>query len=467
MLSNQELDSYLKELFGSRYLEFLTAKNEQRAVRVNTLKSTTQNFENFLSKLNYTFREIPYQTYGYILSDDPAPLSHTLAYFKGLFMYQGLSSQLPVLLLEIKPGERVLDMAAAPGSKSTQLASELQNKGILVLNDYSTNRLQALSANMQRSGAVNFCILKHRGQNFGPLLPEFFDKVLCDVPCSALGTLNTNPEISSWWSLKKLHKLAQIQYYMLVSALKVLKVGGELVYSTCTITPEENEMVINRLLDNYPVEILSLPASLSDQFSPGMTHYKNNDLSPELRRALRIYPDQHQMEGFFMIKLKKTAATSQLVQVDSSNWKQTYSADQLDISKILGEISEIWGIPQSEWANYRYYLTTSRIWMVSIEMDRLVHDGFVSAGMLLAEKRITGWKLVHGSIQYFNKYISKRRLNLDDQMLKNIFSTGRIDYSNVPGGYYALTYQEEPIASIFADAGQLRIRLPHSFNLVL
>ena len=93
-------------------------------------------------------------------------------------MYQGVSSQLPVLLLDVQPGDCVLDIAAAPGSKSTQLAAMMNNRGTLVLNDYSTSRMQALNANMQRCGATNYILLKHRGQNLGPLLPNFFNKVL-------------------------------------------------------------------------------------------------------------------------------------------------------------------------------------------------------------------------------------------------------------------------------------------------
>jgi 16S rRNA (cytosine1407-C5)-methyltransferase len=247
----------------------------------------------------------------------------------------------------------------------------------------------------------------------------------------------------------------------------MLKVGGEIVYSTCSIAPEENELVIDRLLKNYPMEIVSPLKKLSEQFDPGLTIYKNKKLNPALQSAIRIFPDHHQMEGFFMIKLRKTASISHAPSVNFSGWKQTFSADHPSVSKILGELSDSWGIPYNEWMKYRYYLTATRIWMISQEIDIILHDGFISAGLLLAERRITGWKLVHGSIQYFSKFIRNRTMTLDDASLIKLFKDGRLIQLDIPDGYYALTYKDEPIASVYAETGQLLIRLPHAFNLVL
>jgi 16S rRNA (cytosine1407-C5)-methyltransferase len=464
---DSELDKYLRLFLGKRYNNYVEAQPEPRAIRVNLLKSSAVELESFIQSLNYSIEKIPFGSDGYILRHDFVPLSHTLFYFTGQFMYQGVSSQLPVLCLDVQPGDRVLDLTAAPGSKSTQLAAMMNNQGMLVLNDYSTSRMQALNANMQRCGVTNYTLLKHRGQDLGRLLPNIFDKVLCDVPCTATGTLNAHPEIRSWWNTKKLYKLANIQYYLLVSAIKTLKTGGELVYSTCSIAPEENEQVINRVLQSYPVEVIPAPNHLKVSFEDGLKSYNGEIFDKTLRHAIRIFPDEHQMEGFFVIRLRKTGSTALIDRTIAAGWINTLDRTHSTVSEILGELSTEWGIPEAEWTHYRYYRTKTRLWMLTGNIHTLPVNGFVSSGLLLAEKRIHGWKLVTASVQYFSRFISRRRLTLPDETLVLLFKEGKIDHKTQKDGYYALIYQDEPIASVFAHNDQIMLRLPHSFNLVL
>jgi len=464
---NTQLRIYLQNLLQDDVDLFLKAPKEPNAIRVNTIKSTVTAFRAYLKKLNQSFVKIPFTKTGFIIYKDDLPLSHTLAFFKGHFQYQGISSQLPVILLDVKPGQSVLDMAAAPGSKSTQLAAIMQNKGELVLNDYSRARLQALNANMQRCGATNYYILNLRGESLGIKFAEYFDKILLDAPCSALGTFAENPEIERWWSIKRLNKLTKVQYYLLISAIKALKINGEIVYSTCSVAPEENEMIIQKILADYPVEIVDMAPNYRALFSPGFSAYNNQEFSQDMQKAIRIWPHLHQMEGFFCIKLKKYDSKKRDIVVQTSNFKATYKYDQKAVYDIVNNISQLWGIPGTIWADYRYLMGKTRIWMVSNTIERVLDESFISGGILLAEKRLFGWKLTNSSMQLLSKYISKRRIWLKKMDLFMLFANGKIKNELINNGYYALEYQNEIIAALYVDNKEIRIRLPHAFNLIL
>ena len=464
---NTHLDNYLESLLGLEKEAFLSAPAEPIALRVNALKSSDKQFQDFLAKRNYIVEKLKFNEIGYVLEDDKLSLSHSLAFFEGNFQYQGISSQIPAIVLDPKPGEKVLDMTAAPGSKATQMAAMMKQKGILVVNDSSQRRLQGLQTNMQRCGALNFYILKHRGEKLSRIYPEYFDKILIDAPCSALGTLSTNRQVRHWWSEKKLEKLSKLQYQLLVSAFKSLKVGGEMVYSTCSVAPEENEQVVEKMLWKFPLQITDIDVTISESFERGWTRYKDQKLPDDLVKAVRVWPHKHHQEGFFVINLIKTAEWNDGSEAVQVNWRETRSHKDSPVAIILEKLSEQWGIDEKIWQKYRYILTRERIWIVSAEIERVPDENFISAGILLGEKRISGWKLTNSSAQMLSDYILKRKLNLPNPVLSELFREGRVSYPGLENGYYVLEFENRTIASLFADKGNLRIRLPHAFNLVI
>jgi 16S rRNA (cytosine1407-C5)-methyltransferase len=464
---NDALNAYLQSLLGKDFSAYLEAPGEPSAIRINTLKSTNKQFLAFLDKNRVEYKKIPFNKDGYILKSDDLPLSHSLAFFEGAFQYQGLSSQLPAIVLNAKQGERVLDMAAAPGSKSTQLAALMGGQGELVLNDISRRRLQPLHVNMQRSGASNYYILKIRGENLSRLYPEYFDKILVDAPCTALGTLSTNNEVFSWWSLEKLKKLSKIQYQMLLSAIKSLKVGGELVYSTCSIAPEENELLIEQIIHKFPVKIIDIPENIHSQFNKGWTLYNEHEISKQMNKATRIWPHSQSMEGFFVIKLKKTDRLEKTNLRKPVPMRNTLSSDNPEIEKILENLSFRWGIPDDVWKSFRYILTKSKIWMIGKGIEKIPIEGFVSGGLLLGEKRISGWKLVNSSVQVLSEHISKGRISITDQALKILFREGEVKVRNLDADYYILDVNGKAVGSLYHKDGTVRLHLPHAFNLVI
>ena len=467
MNTNPELNEYLENLLGPAYPSFLQSPAEPPAIRVNTLKASVAEITTLLEKHNYDFQPIPFSPNGFQISVDKLPLSHTLEFFEGRFQYQGISSQLPPIVLDVQPGERVLDMAASPGSKSTQLAAALQNRGILVLNDASSSRMQPLHVNMQRNGATHYYISKQRGETLSRIYPEYFDKILLDAPCSALGTLASKKEIKYWWSNEKLQRLALIQYQLLVSAIKCLRVGGEVVYATCSVAPEENEQVIQRILDKFPVRISTIPEKLKTGFEGGWQRYGENTFNPDMIKALRVWPHTHGLEGFFVIKLQKTGPVPLRTPLPPVDWRETLPPDDPEVQAALNNLSERWGIDPQLWTNYRYILTKSRLWMLGGEISRVPKFGFSSGGLLLGDLRRSGWKLSNASTQVLSTHINKNRIAVSSAELKQLFAEGKTNYADATGEYLILTYQDRALGTVYHENGVISLHRSHDFNLTL
>jgi len=463
-VKNSELETYLKSLLGNQYAAFLSAAAEPTSIRTNTLKTSSRHIRHLLKKFQYNTNIISFNPDGFTLKSDHLPLSHSLAFFEGLFQYQGLSSQIPALILNIQPGDRVLDMAAAPGSKSGQLAAILNQTGFLVLNDSSYHRLQALQAIMQRSGAINHYILNHRGENLSRIFPAYFDKILLDAPCTALGTYFSTSERYNWWSAKKLDKLSKLQYQLVVSSIKCLKKGGEMVYSTCSISPEENEFIIEKIIKKYPVCVEDISQKFHSDFENDWTSIHDSAIPGHMEKSIRLWPHIHAMEGFFIVKLKKTANLKE--ETNPSEMIPTLSSYHPKITPVLEQLSKSWGVDLAIWKKYNFLLTKNRIWMMSQGIEQVPKENFISAGLLLAEKRINGWKLVNGSAQYLSQHITNRRLTLSDPEIKTLFREGNVMYKDLPEDYYALDYEGRVIGSIFHERGLLRMRLPHLFTRI-
>jgi 16S rRNA (cytosine1407-C5)-methyltransferase len=226
---------------------------------------------------------------------------------QGLFYIQSLSSMIPGLVLDPKEDEVVLDMAAAPGSKTTQMAAMMNNKGKIIANDNSRQRTFKLKQNLDHQGVTNTGVISMDGQAIWKKYPEYFDKVLLDAPCSLEGTFCTlKPESYSYWSEKKIKQFSKLQKWLLRSAVSATKPGGTIVYSTCTISPEENEEVIDWILEKEKntVELEEIQIKDLERY-PAFTTYKNKTFHPNIRKTLRILPST-EMEGFFVAKLRKS-----------------------------------------------------------------------------------------------------------------------------------------------------------------
>ena len=250
----------------------------------------------------------------------------------------------------------------------------------------------------------------------------------------------------------------------MVSAIKCLKVGGELVYSTCSVAPEENELMVEKIIRKYPVEVVKINPSIHSHFDHGLSSYNNSTISGEPQKAIRIWPHVHHLEGFFVIKLKKTAIIDNENEQIAVDMIYTQPANNPQIKEVLNQIGESWGITEQYWEQFRYILTKTRLWMLSPIIDSVPSDNFVSGGLLLGEERLNGWKLVNGSVQHIGKHITKRRIAFSDEEMKRLFQEGKIKYKILPDDYYVLDYEGRSIGSLYHEKGTLRIRLPHLFT---
>jgi 16S rRNA (cytosine1407-C5)-methyltransferase len=204
----------------------------------------------------------------------------------------------------------ILDMAAAPGSKTTQMAALMHNQGKIVACDNSQIRLYKLQSNLNIQGVTNVQTLRSAGQILWKSYPEYFDKTLVDVPCSMEGRFYSGePKSFETWSTAKIRQLSEIQKWMLRSAVSATKPGGLIVYSTCTISAEENESVIEWILKKEKDALVTEPVNIPDfRFSPALTVWQDKVYTPQIKNCVRVYPDEN-VEGFFVAKLRKLKST--------------------------------------------------------------------------------------------------------------------------------------------------------------
>lgn len=270
-------------------------KKRSISIRVNTLKANKEDVLKVLNDLTIPHEEIIWCDNALLLPTATSKhITNTSLYKEGKIYIQSLSSMVPALVLNPKGGEKVLDMAAAPGSKTTQIAALMENKGQIIANDIDSNRIYRLKSVLANQGVTNTTTSRLPGQSLWTKYPEYFDKVLLDAPCSMEGKFDVaDPKTYSHWSLKKVKNLSKLQRWMLRSAVSASKIGGTIVYSTCTLSPEENEQVIYWILEKERGNVVLEKIELQN------LSLKNGYILPSST-----------MESFFVAKLKKVKSNT-------------------------------------------------------------------------------------------------------------------------------------------------------------
>ncbi len=289
------------ELWGERALAIAEAMEKPlpRCFRVNTLRIEVPKLTKLLNKKGFQFRRVPWAREGFCLTREPFSITSTPEYLSGLLYIQEASSMYPPVALEPKPGEVVADMAAAPGGKTSYMAQLMENEGIIYAFDVGEERLKETRLNLSRLGVTNTILFHNSSLHIDELGIEF-DKILLDAPCTGSGTIHKNPGRKANRTMDDVKFCQNLQMKLLEKGLSVLRKGGVLVYSTCSLEPEENELVIQWVLDSFDVELLPLRYG-----EPALTNPFGTELSEEIRKARRFYPDRHGTSGFFVAKLRK------------------------------------------------------------------------------------------------------------------------------------------------------------------
>lgn len=277
------------------------ATKRNTTLRVNTLKYNIQDLMRYFREINIKFERVDFYKDALIIKNATEKDIQKLdIYEKGYIYLQSLSSMVPPLVLGVKENEQVLDMAAAPGSKTTQISAMMNNTGHIVANELDKIRYERLKFNLENQGVTNTEVINGRGESLGNKYSESFDKVLLDTPCSGEGRfIAENAGTYRNWSKRTVKDLAKLQKKLIRSGYNALKPNGIMVYSTCTLNLKENENILSWALENLNLKMLDINLNIK-----GAIKGDNTNTFKEIEKAIKILPTK-EMEGFFVAKLQK------------------------------------------------------------------------------------------------------------------------------------------------------------------
>jgi len=327
MDKSQDYSEYLKKKFPPkedfvRRMGVLLGEDEAKkffeisytptpnSIRCNTLKISVKDLKTRLENYSWKIRQ-PFKKFPEVMIIDsklkPGEIGKSKEHLLGYYYVQEISSMLPMLALQPKQGDIVLDLCASPGSKTTQAATMMENTGTIIANEISMGRIGILNSNLERCGVMNTIVTRKEGVALCEKLLKKsqlrFDKILVDAPCSGEGTLRKSPKTFLMWNPNMIKKFAGVQKRLAEVALKLLKVGGEMIYSTCTLAPEEDEMIVDYLIKNFDIEVEQIKLPL--KFRQGICKWEGKKLSSEVKKCLRLYPQDNDTDGFFVAKIRK------------------------------------------------------------------------------------------------------------------------------------------------------------------
>nr|WP_251842565.1 16S rRNA (cytosine(1407)-C(5))-methyltransferase RsmF [Enterobacter hormaechei] len=365
----------------------------RRSIRVNTLKISVGAFLDLVSPYGWQLTPVPWCEEGFWIERDDEeslPLGSTAEHLSGLFYIQEASSMLPVaaLFADGNQPERVMDVAAAPGSKTTQIAARMNNRGAILANEFSASRVKVLHANISRCGIHNVALTHFDGRVFGAALPEAFDAILLDAPCSGEGVVRKDPDTLKNWSVESNLEIAATQRELIDSAFHALRPGGTLVYSTCTLNRDENEDVCLWLKQRYADAVEFLPLdTLFDSASHAAT--------PE--GFLHVFPQIYDCEGFFVARLRKTRAVDPLpapkFKVGNFPFTPVKGREAAQAQAAASKVGLHWD------ESLRLWMRDKELWLFPVNIEPLIGKvRFSRLGIRLAEIHNKGYRWQHEAV---------------------------------------------------------------------
>eukprot|EP00339_Tiarina_fusa_P022281 CAMPEP_0117062722 /NCGR_PEP_ID=MMETSP0472-20121206/43723_1 /TAXON_ID=693140 ORGANISM="Tiarina fusus, Strain LIS" /NCGR_SAMPLE_ID=MMETSP0472 /ASSEMBLY_ACC=CAM_ASM_000603 /LENGTH=676 /DNA_ID=CAMNT_0004782017 /DNA_START=64 /DNA_END=2094 /DNA_ORIENTATION=- len=307
-----ELVAYFLTMFSpAETLEFIDYSDKPRpmVIRTNTLKTRRKDLALALMKRGVTLDPLAsWSKVGLKIIESTVPIGATPEYLSGHYMLQSAASMCPVLALSPQPNERVLDMSAAPGGKTSYIAQLMRNTGVVFANDLRPDRQKATVANMHRLGVKNVITCCYDGRKLPKLFQHYkFDRILLDAPCSGLGVISRDPSCKVQRTITDVNKTAHLQKELLLAAIDTLNhksksSGGVMVYSTCSVSVAENEEVVNYALQKRDIKIIDTGLDFG---RPGFTRYQQKRFHPSVALTRRFYPHVHNLDGFYVCKIQK------------------------------------------------------------------------------------------------------------------------------------------------------------------
>ena len=433
----------------------------RRAIRVNTLKISVETFKARALEHQWSLTQIPWCKEGFWIecANEEIPLGNSFEHLSGLFYIQEASSMMPVAalfhLFDNNEDSTLLDAAAAPGSKTTQIAAKMENKGLIIANEFSSSRIKMLHANIQRCGIKNVALTHFDAKIFGSWLPHSFDAILLDAPCSGEGTIRKDKLAMKNWNQQAIEDISSMQAELIESAFHALKENGILIYSTCTLSHEENQEICLTLQKRFPdsVEFLAL-----DNLFDGAEKTATEE------GFLHVWPQVYDSEGFFVAALRKTQKSNPEL-----------------AKKRLGKFPFIRPSRQKEAELYEYfekqfgitgidgmlYLRDKEFWLFPDNIKPFInHIRFSRLGIKISEEfgnvRKTGFKTQHEFVTTFEKRATKNIIELNALQAKEYYQ-GKdirgIDTGNASGEVF-VSYRGQVIGLGKALNNRLKNSLP-------
>lgn len=438
----------MKEMLGDEFDEFLASYDEDyyRGIRCNTLKITPYEFE---KKVPFVSEKVDWVQNGYYTSEDEQPAKHPY-YFAGLYYIQEPSAMMPASQLPVKPGDRVLDLCAAPGGKTTELGAKLKGEGVLVSNDISASRAKALVKNVELFGIKNAMVVSESPDKLAERLEGYFDKILVDAPCSGEGMFRKVHSIAKNWEQYGSQYYADIQRTALPSAVKMLKPGGMMIYSTCTFSKLEDEDSISFILENNP--------------------------DMELIESHKLFPHKIKGEGHFVALLhKKDTATALAVESSAKDGKEKGTINKYD-PKVRSKYKKISDEAFDFFESIGFKIDVSRLWVNEDRINMLPEDTpdlsrlrVLRTGLFLGEMKKGRFEPSQSLALALKseEYPNVLDLKLDDDRVVRYLKCESIDVEDgeVNDGYCLVAVDGYPLGWGKVDKGRFKNKYLPSWRL--
>lgn len=421
----EKFEEKMKHLLGDEFEAYINCYDEPRyyGLRVNTQKISVEEFEKICP---FEITPIPWIENGFYYDGEQiSPAKHPY-YFAGLYYLQEPSAMTPANRLPIEPGDKVLDVCAAPGGKATELGAKLKREGVLIANDISSSRAKGLLKNLEVFGIGNMLVLSEEPGKLEGYFNEYFDKILIDAPCSGEGMFRKDKKMVKAWEEHGPEFFAKLQRSIITQSARMLKPGGILLYSTCTFDAEENEGTIEYLLTQYP-EFRILDMKSYEGFVPGKPEFIESKMA-DMEKTVRIFPHKMKGEGHFLALLQKGEKE------EMRQERSTYMTKSA--KKVPEEIQEFFRSVTWELKPERLDIHGERVYYMPDSLPDMKGIRFLRTGLLLGELKKKRFEPSQALAMYLRKeeYAHTISLSVDDERITRYLKGETIEVDDLVEG---------------------------------
>lgn len=435
-----EFEEKMKRLLDDEFDDYIRCYEEPRyyGLRVNTQKISVEEFQRICP---FEITPIPWIENGFYYDGEHiSPAKHPY-YFAGLYYLQEPSAMTPANRLPIEPGDRVLDVCAAPGGKATELGARLEREGVLIANDISSSRTKGLLKNLEVFGIGNMLVLSEEPGKLESYFPEYFDKILIDAPCSGEGMFRKDKKMVKAWEEHGPAFFGKLQRSIITQSARMLRPGGLMLYSTCTFDAEENEGTIEYLLKEYP-EFQILDIKSYDGFAPGRPEF-TDDKNADMEKTVRIFPHKMKGEGHFLALLKKGNA--------EETGRERVAYITKNKKKLPEEIQEFFQDVQWELSPERLDIHGERVYYMPDALPDMKGIRFLRTGLLLGELKKKRFEPSQALAMYLRKEDFKHSISLpvNDERVNRYLKGETIEVDDLTGekasGWHLVCVNDYPL----------------------